>query len=77
MIDMKIEKGVPIPQRVRTRIGQLLRQMKVGDSFEVSEDEIRRPNIYTLALRARIVITVKTIRNKETGAVSFRIWRTE
>lgn len=73
----KIEKGVPIPQRVRTRIGQLLREMKVGDSFEVREDEIKRPNLYTLALRARIVITVKTVRDKESGAVSFRVWRTE
>jgi hypothetical protein len=79
-VEIKVEKGNPIPpRRDATEVGKELRKLKVGGpNLFISDTEIKRPNLYTMALYAGIKITVRTVRDEESGElVGYRIWRIE
>jgi hypothetical protein len=69
---LKLESGVPIPQRPNTAIGSLnetMRAMNVGDSFALGG--MSAGNIYTVARCLGITVTMRTDKAKR----EVRVWR--
>jgi hypothetical protein len=78
---MKIEKGIPIPDRMRrpykkrsvfidNELNVTLSKLRAGDSFVITEDR-RRCNCYLRAVKLKITITTRKINGE-----GWRIWRT-
>ena len=71
--EVKIEKNVPIPVRYakngRSRWGDALGKMKVGDSFEYTGKSVSNMYIYAKCRGIRI----RAHHDEDTGR--FRIWR--
>jgi hypothetical protein len=67
---MKIESGIPIPQR-HGAIAAIVRQMKVGDSVALASTE-KANSFRTAAARAGVKITVRKLQDG-----TFRGWRKE
>lgn len=65
---IQIEKGIPAPKRSDTNISAVVKQLEVGDSFVVGEENISA--IYQAALRANFKVSRRT-----TGDGQFRVWR--
>ena len=77
---IKLQKGIPIPQKnsgPRSEVGEALRKMKVGESFDVDSSTIARTNLYVLAGQAEIKITVRAFFNEKTNQKLYRVWRIE
>lgn len=67
---IKIQSGIPMPTRKTNGFTGVLREMKVGDSFETDNQDVRA-NIYTLALKIGVKVSIH-----KTDAGTFRVWRT-
>jgi hypothetical protein len=73
-MNLSIEKGISIPPKVAGRpkgsgkYGQILRQMKIGDSVHVPNEGAR-----ATMFRAAHVLGIKITSRKEVDG--FRIWR--
>lgn len=66
----KIEKGIPIPNKSKTGLRGVLRELKVGDSFLGEPKD--RVNAYISA--KTIGITIQTsIKDQPSGKI--RVWR--
>lgn len=67
---IKIQSGIPMPIRKTTGYTDALREMKVGDSFETANQDVRA-NVYAIAAK----IGVKVAIHKTEGG-TLRVWRT-
>lgn len=67
-MEIKIEKGIPMPQRNQGKWINLFRNMKVGDSFEC--EERYRNSMSACASRIKIKVSVH-----QTTPGKVRVWR--
>jgi hypothetical protein len=66
---IKIEKGVPLPERHRLHgISAIMQKMEIGDSIVIPASS--RSNMKAYANRHKIDITTRAINDKEV-----RVWR--
>ena len=74
-MDMKIEKGIPIPMKKansKNNFATILRSMEVGDSILFDRTETKTSSFYVCARRLGLKITVRELDEKQS-----RVWRTE
>lgn len=74
-MDMKIEKGIPIPMKKansKNNFATILRSMEVGDSILFDRTETKPSSFYVCARRLGLKITVRELDEKQS-----RVWRTE
>jgi hypothetical protein len=76
MSDYKIEKKVPIPNKLYTKQPKWpFREMEIGDSFVLPESEVKnaRSSAYQLHIRTGLKFIIRL--NRDNG--EYRCWRIE
>jgi len=80
MPEIKLLKGVPIPRRhnaLREQVRNAFARMEIGESFELSPNEIDRTNLYRMAGEVGIRISVSAQRGDTGELVRYLVWRIE
>lgn len=71
-VKLKVDKGIPIPPRQRSKWADLLKKMAVGDSFMVQSCGER-----DCALRANCCKHGIKVVSRKINGEGYRIWRTK
>jgi hypothetical protein len=75
---MKIEKGIPVPKKLRGRRFKYdFAAMEIGDSFFVKGDSSTQVSILTCAKRHDPKKTFVTKKVNENGTDGYRCWRSK
>lgn len=69
-MNIKIEKGIKLPPRVRPGYSKVFRKMKVGESFVAEREKIS--GVYSAARLTKVRVTIRKIN----GTMKVRVWRT-
>lgn len=72
-MNIKIEKGIPIPPIARKASLSWIRDMDIGDSYVIDHDRIIKQNTYAAATAAGAKVTIRTV--IKDGVKKFRVWR--
>ena len=78
--DLKIEKGIPIPEKAEAKWDRLVGSMEVGDSMLFEEVEPKAPSIVRIRKSARKLgyrVITRKVGASEHSSWGTRVWRVE